>query len=77
MTRTIPILAVAYDLLGSKLVLSLARPEGNVTGISIVATELDVMELLPDIRHMAALADVNAPYAGPDHSAGDHAAAAS
>src|SRR5215467_11915730 len=28
-TRTIPILAIAYDLLGSKLVSSLARPESN------------------------------------------------
>jgi putative tryptophan/tyrosine transport system substrate-binding protein len=67
-TRTIPILAYAYDLIGSKLVSSLARPDSNTTGFSIVATELDskrqeiLMELVPGARHMAALADPNAPY---------------
>jgi putative ABC transport system substrate-binding protein len=67
-TRTIPILAIAYDLLGSKLVSSLARPDGNTTGISIVATELDgkrqeiLMEVVPGVRHIAALADPNTPH---------------
>ena len=67
-TATIPIVAGGYDLLGSKLVSSLAHPEGNTTGVSIVATELDgkrqeiLMELVPGARHMAALADPNSPY---------------
>jgi putative tryptophan/tyrosine transport system substrate-binding protein len=70
-TRTIPILAVAYDPVGSKLVASRARPDSNATGISIVATELDskrqeiLMEFLPGVRHIAALADPNASQAIP------------
>jgi putative ABC transport system substrate-binding protein len=67
-TRTIPILAIAYDLLGSKLVSSLARPDSNTTGISLVATELDgkrqeiLMELVPGVRHIAVLADPSSPH---------------
>ena len=40
-TRTIPIFAVTDDLIGSGFVHSLAKPEGNTTGTSILATELD------------------------------------
>src|SRR5262249_15472644 len=53
-TRTIPILGVADDMLAAGLVRSLARPGGNTTGISILATELDgkrqelLIELLPN-----------------------------
>jgi putative ABC transport system substrate-binding protein len=67
-TSRIPILAYAYDLVGSELVTSLARPDANITGFSIVATDLDIkrqeilMELLPAARHMAVLADPNAPH---------------
>ena len=62
-TRTIPMVGTADDMLGSGLVPSLARPGGNLTGISFMATELDgkrleiLMELVPASRHMAALAD--------------------
>jgi putative ABC transport system substrate-binding protein len=62
-TRTIPLVGTADDMVGSGLVPSLARPGGNLTGISIMATELDgkrleiLMELVPASRHMAALAD--------------------
>jgi putative tryptophan/tyrosine transport system substrate-binding protein len=65
-TRTIPMLGVADDMIASGLVPSLARPGGNLTGISILATELDgkrqeiLMELVPASRHMAALADPGA-----------------
>ena len=64
-TTTIPILGVADDMLGSGLVNSLARPGGNTTGISILATELDgkrqeiLIEVVPGLRRMAALADSN------------------
>ena len=64
-TKTIPILAITDDLLGSGLVNSMARPNGNTTGISILATELDgkrqeiLIEAVPGIRRMAALADSN------------------
>jgi putative tryptophan/tyrosine transport system substrate-binding protein len=66
-TRTIPIVAVADDLVLSGLVSSLSRPGGNTTGISILATELDgkrqelLIELVPTARRMAALADDTAP----------------
>jgi putative ABC transport system substrate-binding protein len=62
-TRTIPILAIADDLVLSGLVTSLAHPGGNTTGISIFATELDgkrlelLTELIPAARHIAALGD--------------------
>ena len=36
-TKTIPIVAIVGDMLGSGLVTSLARPEGNTTGVSILA----------------------------------------
>ena len=64
-TKTIPILALTDDLLGAGFVNSLARPDGNTTGISILATELDgkrqeiLIEAVPGLRRMAALADSN------------------
>jgi putative ABC transport system substrate-binding protein len=69
-TRTIPILGVADDMLAAGLVPSLARPGGNMTGISILATELDgkrqelLTEMLPNAHRMAALADPNSTQAG-------------
>ena len=65
-TTTIPILAGTEDIVGSGLVSSLARPGGNTTGISILATELDgkrqeiLIEAVPGLRRMAVLADSNA-----------------
>jgi putative ABC transport system substrate-binding protein len=62
-TRTIPILSVSNDMIADGLVASLAHPGGNLTGISILASELDgkrqeiLMELLPAAHHMAALVD--------------------
>ena len=62
-TTTIPILGFTDDMLASKFVSSLARPGGNITGVSILATELDgkrqdiLIEAVPRLRHMAALAD--------------------
>jgi putative ABC transport system substrate-binding protein len=64
-TSTIPILAMTDDMVGSGLVSSLARPGGNTTGVSILATELDgkrqdiLIEAVPGLRRMAALADTN------------------
>lgn len=51
-TTTIPIVGMTDDMLGSKLVASLARPGGNTTGLSILATELDVKRL--ELLHEAA-----------------------
>jgi putative tryptophan/tyrosine transport system substrate-binding protein len=52
-------------MLGSGLVASLARPDGNITGISILAGEADgkrqdlLIEAVPGLRLMAVLIDVN------------------
>ena len=65
-TKTIPIIGVSEDMVGEGLVDSLARPNGNTTGVSILATELDgkrqeiLIEAVPGLRRMAALADTNA-----------------
>jgi ABC-type uncharacterized transport system substrate-binding protein len=62
-TRTIPILALSDDMVAEGLVPSLQQPGGNLTGISILATELDgkrqeiLMELLPAARYMGVLVD--------------------
>jgi putative tryptophan/tyrosine transport system substrate-binding protein len=64
-TKTIPIVAIVTDSLGSRLVTSLARPEGNMTGINIQPGELDgkrqelLIEAVPGLRRMAVLTDVN------------------
>jgi putative ABC transport system substrate-binding protein len=62
-TKTIPIVAVTDDMVGTGLVSSLARPDGNTTGISILAGELDgkrqeiLIEAVPGVRRIATLAD--------------------
>ncbi|MGH6892921.1 MAG: ABC transporter substrate-binding protein [Dongiaceae bacterium] len=44
-TTTIPIVAVSDDMVGERHVASLPRPGGNVTGVSILASELNVKRL--------------------------------
>jgi putative ABC transport system substrate-binding protein len=44
-TSTIPLVVVADDPVGSGLISNLARPEGNITGLSSVASELGVKQL--------------------------------
>jgi putative tryptophan/tyrosine transport system substrate-binding protein len=62
-TKTIPILAVADDLVGSGLAPSLAHQGGNMTGVSILASELDVKrleilhEFVPRALRIAVMAD--------------------
>jgi putative tryptophan/tyrosine transport system substrate-binding protein len=64
-TKTIPIVAIGDDLLGSGFVKSLSRPDGNTTGVSILAGTTDgkrqdiLIEAVPGLRLMAVLADVN------------------
>jgi putative tryptophan/tyrosine transport system substrate-binding protein len=64
-TKTIPILAITDDMVGEGFVSSMARPNGNTTGVSILATELDgkrqeiLIEAIPGLRRMAILADFN------------------
>jgi putative ABC transport system substrate-binding protein len=68
-TSVIPIVfAVAVDPVGAGLVASLARPGGNVTGLSMQATDLAgkrlelLLEALPGLRKLAIMG--NAGYAG-------------
>jgi putative tryptophan/tyrosine transport system substrate-binding protein len=62
-TKTIPIVCVGDDLVDSGLAASLARPGSNMTGISILATELDtkkievLKELLPHAKRFGVLND--------------------
>jgi putative ABC transport system substrate-binding protein len=54
-TPTIPIVAMADDLVGAGLVQSMPRPGGHTTGVSILATELDAkrLELLHEVATTA------------------------
>jgi putative ABC transport system substrate-binding protein len=69
-TTTIPIvMTAAGDPLGSGLVASLARPGGNVTGMSLMAPDLGgkrlelLKEVLPRLSRVAVLWDAANPYA--------------
>ena len=54
-TATIPIVGMTDDLVGAGLVQSMARPGGHTTGVSILATELNVkrLEILHEIAPAA------------------------
>jgi putative ABC transport system substrate-binding protein len=62
-TAAIPIVGMTDDLVGSGFVQSMARPGGNVTGISILGTELDPKRLevlrqtVPQARRIGVLHD--------------------
>lgn len=62
-TTDIPIVAMSEDLVRAKLVASMRRPERNITGVSIMGTELDakrleiLAELLPKRSTVLLLAD--------------------
>jgi ABC-type uncharacterized transport system substrate-binding protein len=63
-TKTLPILAIAEDLVDAGFIASLANPGGNTTGVSILTSDLNgkrqeiLLEALPETR-IAALADTN------------------
>src|SRR5262245_5118988 len=65
LTQAIPLVAMTEDMVAEKLVASLARPGGNITGISLLSPELDgkrqdiLIEAVPRARRIAALADAN------------------
>jgi putative ABC transport system substrate-binding protein len=64
-TRTIPIVVITEDVVAAGFAASLARPGGNITGISLMSPELDgkrqdiLIEAVPGARRVAALADSN------------------
>ena len=62
-TGTIPLVVLADDMVGAQLAKSLSHPGGNVTGISILATELDgkrlelLAEMVPRVGRVGAVWD--------------------
>src|SRR5499427_3699786 len=64
-TRTIPIVVITEDMVAAGFAASLARPGGNITGISLMSPDLDgkrqdiLIEAVPGTRRIAALADSN------------------
>jgi putative ABC transport system substrate-binding protein len=69
-TATIPIVfGLAADPVGSGLVASLARPGGNVTGLSILSSDLAgkrielLREVLPALRRLAVIVNVGSANA--------------
>jgi putative tryptophan/tyrosine transport system substrate-binding protein len=70
-TKTIPILTLSEDLIADGVVSSLARPDRNTTGISLISPDLDgkrgdlLLDAVPGLRHVAVLADPNADK--PEH----------
>jgi putative ABC transport system substrate-binding protein len=80
-TSTIPIVFTTLgDPLGSGIVASLARPGGNLTGLSSQAPDaagkrLELLrEAIPDLRRLAILADFSNPYSALDLSQSQEAA---
>jgi ABC-type uncharacterized transport system substrate-binding protein len=68
-TSVIPIVfATAGDPVGNNLVASLARPGGNVTGLSILAADLAgkrlelLREVVPGLRRLAIMGNVGNPF---------------
>jgi putative tryptophan/tyrosine transport system substrate-binding protein len=69
-TSVIPIVfATAGDPVGNHLVTSLARPGGNVTGLSVQSSELAekrielLREVVPGLRRLAIMGNVGNPFA--------------
>jgi ABC-type uncharacterized transport system substrate-binding protein len=64
-TRTIPIVVITEDVVAAGFAASLARPAGNITGISLMSPELDgkrqdiLIDAVPGAHRVAALADSN------------------
>jgi putative tryptophan/tyrosine transport system substrate-binding protein len=65
-TPTVPVVGMSEDMVAEGLVSSLARPGGNITGISLLSPELDgkrqeiLIEVAPRARRIAAMADSQA-----------------
>ena len=70
-TREIPIVMGSAAAVETGLVASLARPGGNITGISDMGPDLDgkmvqlIRELLPSARRVGALANASDPFSKP------------
>ena len=70
-TRDIPIVMMAGDPIATKLITNLARPDGNLTGLSGAAAELAAksLELIPEIvpgaQRVGVLGNANDPFMQP------------
>jgi putative tryptophan/tyrosine transport system substrate-binding protein len=70
-TTEIPIVMSAGDPVATGLISSLARPGGNITGLSSTAAELSaktlelIREVLPSTRRVAVLANAPDPFSRP------------
>jgi putative ABC transport system substrate-binding protein len=70
-TQTIPLVGTTEDMIGEGIVTSLARPGGNITGVSILSRELDgkrqdlLIEAAPTARRFAVFAQSN--ISPPEH----------
>jgi len=63
LTHSVPLVGMSEDMVAAGFVRSLARPGGNITGISLLSPELDgkrqdiLIEMVPEARRVAAVAD--------------------
>src|SRR5262245_24107058 len=64
-TKSIPLVAMTEDMVAAGFAASLARPGGNITGISLMSPDLDgkrqdiLIEAVPNAHRIAILADSN------------------
>src|SRR6266536_5435716 len=64
-TKSIPLIVMTEDMVAAGFAASLARPGGNITGISLMSPDLDgkrqdiLIEAVPSAPRIAALADPN------------------
>jgi putative ABC transport system substrate-binding protein len=67
-TRDIPIVAIVANPVETGIIANLARPEGNITGVSLMAAEahgkcVEVFgDMLPSVRKVAALCNASDPF---------------
>jgi putative ABC transport system substrate-binding protein len=67
-TRDIPIVAIVANPVETGIIASLARPDGNITGVSLMAAEahgkcVEVFgDMLPSVRKVAALGNASDPF---------------
>ena len=64
-TQSIPLVVMTEDMVAAGFATSLAEPGGNITGVSLMSSDLDgkrqdiLMEAVPGAHRIAALADPN------------------
>src|SRR6476661_184290 len=69
-TKSIPLVVMTEDMVAAGFAASLAKPGGNITGISLMSPDLDgkrqdiLIEAVPDAHRIAVLADSNVATLG-------------